>query len=80
MTNDEIRQAARSGNKIAALKALRARDNSTLGQAQAALAALLTPDDEAAFRAAVAAAPADPWVESAPGIYEPQSQIARSKS
>ena len=79
MTDNEIRQAVRNGNKIAALKALRARDNSTLAQAQAALAALLTPDDEAAFRAAVDTAPRDPWVESAPGIYEPQSQVARSK-
>jgi hypothetical protein len=80
VTNDEIRQHVRSGNKIAALKALRARDNLSLKDAQVALAAMLSPDDEAAFRAVVAAAPADPWIESAPGIYEPKSQVDRSKA
>lgn len=80
MTNDEIRQHVRSGNKIAALKALRARDNLSLKDAQVALAAMLSPDDETAFRAVVATAPADPWIESAPGIYEPKSQVDRSKA
>jgi hypothetical protein len=79
MTNEQIRQAVRDGSKLIALKALRARDGLNLREAQAALAAMLTPDDEAAFRACVAAAQPNPWVQTAPGIYEPASQLAGRK-
>jgi Spy/CpxP family protein refolding chaperone len=75
MTNEQIRQAVRDGSKIIALRELRARDSLSLREAQAALAALLTPEDEAAFQACVKAAALNPWVQSAPGIYEPASQL-----
>lgn len=71
---DAIRSLVRSGNKIEALRTLRA-DGSTLAEAQAALASLLTADDVATFEAAIAARPADAWVETAPGILEPASQL-----
>lgn len=55
VTDAEIRVLYRRGNKIEALKQLRARDVFTLADAQHALSAMTTPDDEAAFKAALAA-------------------------
>lgn len=71
---DAVRALVRQGNKIGALRMLRA-DGASLASAQATLAAIVTPEDEAARQAVIAARPADPWVQSAPGIFEPASQM-----
>lgn len=55
VTDDEIRALYRRGKKIEALKQLRARDVFTLADAQHALSAMCSADDDAAFKAALAA-------------------------
>jgi len=70
---DDVRALVRQGNKIGALRLLRS-NGATLVTAQSILTAIITPDDEAARQAAIAARPADPWIASAPGIFEPKSQ------
>jgi hypothetical protein len=70
---DDVRALVRRGDKIGALRMLRS-GGASLATAQTILAATITPDDEAARQAAIAARPTDPWVQSAPGIFEPKSQ------
>ena len=73
MSVENIRALYRKGEKIAALRALR-EEGASLAEAQASLTLLATPDDHASFRAAVDARTAVPWVETAPGIFEPANQ------
>lgn len=76
INHDNIRALVRQGDKIGALRALRA-EGASLASAQTTLAAIITPEDQAAFEAVRDARPLNPWVETAPGIFEPQHQTER---
>jgi hypothetical protein len=80
LTNDELRAMYREGQFINAIKAIRL-DGSTYKEAKAKLDAMLTDDDRAAYKLVQDARSmrADPWVETAPGIYEPLAQVERMK-
>lgn len=80
LTNDELRALYREGRVIDAIKAIRL-DGSTYHQGKAKLDAMLTDDDRAAYKLGQERRMAlpDPWVETAPGIYEPLAQVERMK-
>lgn len=78
-SSDELRAMYREGRVIDTLKAIRS-EGMSLKDAQAFLASIATPEDHAAKSAAILSRPDDPWVQSAPGIWEPKSQVDAAKA
>lgn len=71
---EKARAYYREGEGILAVKELRS-DGATLKEALALREEILTEDDRAVFAARQAAKPPNPWVQSAPNIWEPHSQV-----